>query len=183
MTCNQPNCTRKSHAHGLCFAHYQKLRRHGSPSASYSRVQKRDGENSCGKTRCPAAMKLRGHLHYVSQKSKYIARAATQSGESTRKYKDAWKAKNGAKVRAHTMSRKRGLRQATPSWLTDQHWAAMNSVYEEAKRLSEETGIPHHVDHIVPLRGMTASGLHVPWNLRVLTADANMRRKRVWSDE
>ena len=70
---------------------------------------------------------------------------------------------------------KRHARQlkATPKWLTTQHWVSIQKVYDKAVRLTQETGVPHDVDHIVPLRGATVSGLHVPWNLRAIPARAN----------
>jgi 5-methylcytosine-specific restriction endonuclease McrA len=48
-------------------------------------------------------------------------------------------------------------------------------IYAEARRLSVETGIPHEVDHILPIKGYHLSGLHVPWNLRILTKTENMK--------
>ena len=66
--------------------------------------------------------------------------------------------------------RSKRLIQQTPSW-ADQD--AIAAIYQEARRVTRETGIPHQVDHVIPLRGKTISGLHVHYNLRVVTAEVN----------
>ncbi len=60
-----------------------------------------------------------------------------------------------------------------PAWLTENDNIKILKFYEQAKLLEEQTGIKHHVDHIVPLQGKNVSGLHVPDNLQVLTAEDN----------
>jgi hypothetical protein len=70
---------------------------------------------------------------------------------------------------------------AIPPWLTDEQRDAMQWFYDEARRLTKETGVSHVVDHIEPLRGAHSCGLHVPWNLQVLT-DAQNKRKRFRED-
>lgn len=80
---------------------------------------------------------------------------------------------------AEVMARARAVaerRNATPPWLTKDHKAAIVAVYAEAQRISAETGIAHHVDHVVPLGGKTVCGLHVPWNLQVLPAAENIKK-------
>lgn len=45
--------------------------------------------------------------------------------------------------------------------------------YEDARRLSRETGVKHHVDHIIPL---AKGGPHLPWNLQILTETENLSK-------
>ena len=45
--------------------------------------------------------------------------------------------------------------------------------YAESRRLSKETGVAHHVDHIIPI---TKGGLHCQTNLQVLTAVENIQK-------
>jgi hypothetical protein len=88
----------------------------------------------------------------------------------------AWKLANPGKMNAIGAKRRAAKRQATPPWLTAEHLKQMAAVYVEAKRMEMEDGIKRHVDHIYPIQNPTVCGLHVPWNLQILTARANNRK-------
>jgi len=84
--------------------------------------------------------------------------------------------RNPARIKANKIKYEAKLSRATPAWLRAEHWAAMNETYEEARRLTRETSVQHQVDHIIPINGKTVSGLHVPWNLQVLTQAENVSK-------
>lgn len=89
----------------------------------------------------------------------------------------AWRMANRARVRHNKAKRRAARKNATPTWLTAEHWMAIDAYYREALLRSSVEGITYEVDHIVPLRGKRVCGLHVPWNLQVITATEN-RKKR-----
>lgn len=84
---------------------------------------------------------------------------------ATLRYK-AQKAKNYADYRARKL-------KATPKWLTsDQHsWILWH--YKHARAMTEMYGESYEVDHKLALQGETYCGLHVPWNLQVMTKSEN----------
>lgn len=75
-----------------------------------------------------------------------------------------------ALVAYHTSKRRTAKLTRTPPWAD---MDAIRAVYAEAQQLTASTGVPHHVDHIIPLQGKLVSGLHVHNNLQVLTGTEN----------
>jgi hypothetical protein len=94
-------------------------------------------------------------------------RKRMQSGEIWRSQQDrACSARQSRERRLAKLNR-------IPSWADLQK---IDEIYVECARRTEETGIAHHVDHEIPLRGKLVSGLHVHWNLRILPAGENLRK-------
>jgi len=87
-------------------------------------------------------------------------------------YKDRTPEQKGKWV-AYVVARQKRIKKATPAW-TDMD--AIKQFYVEAQRLTKETGIPHEVDHIIPIKGKYVSGLHVPENLQILTEKENQTK-------
>lgn len=71
------------------------------------------------------------------------------------------------------------LKQAQPVWADRK---AIRDIYLLAQIFTETTGVPHHVDHIVPLRGKNICGLHVETNLQILTASDNLAKSNSFAE-
>jgi hypothetical protein len=92
--------------------------------------------------------------------------------DSMRKHKDRAISQMALR-RAHKL-------KATPSWFDRK---ATLEFYKLSKKLMEESGVKHNVDHIVPLTSNYVCGLHWEGNLQILTAEENLRKKNYfWPD-
>ena len=85
-----------------------------------------------------------------------------------------YKQRNKGKINAQHANRKKFVKRATPFWVDKK---AIENIYQESICISLTTGISHHVDHIIPIQGKNVSGLHVPYNLQILTAKENCSKQ------
>lgn len=134
-----------------------------------------DNERRKGKPKTEAAIAA-GRRYYEKNREAVIARASARPAEEKRRNRAEYKGRNVDIVRADTSVRKRRHREATPKWLTKQERLQMRDLYVQARKMTELTRERYVVDHIVPLRGEEVCGLHVPWNLRVITQDDNLKK-------
>ena len=134
-----------------------------------------DNERRKEKPKTEAA-KAAGRRYYEKNRQAVIARAAARPAEEKRRNRADYKDRNVDVVRADTSVRKRRHREATPKWLTPAERLQMRDLYVQARKMTGLTRERYVVDHIVPLRGEEVCGLHVPWNLRVITQEENLKK-------
>lgn len=84
--------------------------------------------------------------------------------------KARWRANNKERLAFLQSNRRSRQLQAMPSWANAE---AIQQFYTEAARQTEQTGVQYTVDHIIPLNGNNACGLHVETNLQLLTLSEN----------
>lgn len=83
-----------------------------------------------------------------------------------------WRRTHKGEKNALTAARKALLLKRTPAWADHEK---IKAFYRLATAFSD-LYVEHHVDHIVPLKGETVSGLHVENNLQVLVGAENLRK-------
>ena len=111
--------------------------------------------------------------YYERNRKQVIARAQARPAEEKRAYKTAYKKDNPEMYKTLVSLRRKRFRDATPPWLGYHYKQQIRALYAAAIELSKIMREQYVVDHIVPLRGESVCGLHVPWNLRVITQAEN----------
>lgn len=123
-----------------------------------------------------AAGKEAKQKYYKNNKEIVKLKAMTRPNEQRQKYRKTWKLKNPEEVKASTKHRRDKHKQATPKWLTSEQKKQIRQLYVDAMITSRVTSVPYVVDHIIPLRSDEVCGLHVPWNLQIMTREENLKK-------
>ena len=112
----------------------------------------------------------------VEHRAKYLEQWRQANKEHVAQYGKKYRAKNKELCNYLCQRRKIDKMHRTPAWLTEDDKWMMEQAYEIAALRTEMLGVEFHVDHVIPLRGRSVSGLHVPTNLRVVTWLENQRK-------
>lgn len=102
------------------------------------------------------------------RQAEYAKRRARYANDPD--YRARRKTRKPGQAAFYAMRRAALKRRALPSWADG---AAIQAIYAEARRLTVETGVPHHVDHEIPLVHPLVCGLHVEHNLRAIPGSMN----------
>lgn len=89
--------------------------------------------------------------------------------EQNRAVNRASRKRNPGKSRYDSAKRHAAKLRALPMWVDKAHKRVIRTFYDNCPQNYE-------VDHIVPLRGKIANGLHVIWNLQYLPKEENRRK-------
>lgn len=114
-----------------------------------------------------SASQKRNRAAANSRNRKYAASHQEQVNAKTA----AWQKANPDKELIKVRRRQAAKLQRVPGWVDHNAIALIYRVAQIAKVTWPEVEI--HVDHVVPLRGRSVSGLHVHNNLQILTAQQN----------
>ena len=108
------------------------------------------------------------------RKAEYWRKWYEANRDSRAESYSAWAKSNRGTINAIGTRRKKAIRDAAVPWGDK---GKIKWFYDEAARLTAETGVRHEVDHIFPIRGRNSCGLHWEGNLRIVTREENARKK------
>jgi len=136
-------------------------------------IEKKETDFYANRHECKSCLKLRTKIWAKNNPERRleIVKNSRASSRVWKDYSNEWKRKSG-----DVAKRRASIEKRTPAWLTEDDCWMMRQAYELCAMRSDITGIKHHVDHIIPLRGKIVSGLHVPFNLQVVPAAFNLKK-------
>jgi len=148
-------------------------------------------------SRCKVCVSDLGKDYYQKNRDTKLHRQKQHNLEnwaSILAYRAVWRKKNPESAYKHRREnpgyysskeseRRARKAQATPPWVTKEMQVEIQNMYNLRDRLNGLTVSDLEVDHVVPLNGKTVCGLHVPWNLQLLSKKANVSKgNRRWPD-
>ena len=140
----------------------------------YPQNAPRTGYNKgCRCLRCKAANTKEMQQYRSKYRKKYnkmMQKWREKNREKDSFYSRRWAKKNRPKKNAYKGAWRSKTKLLT---LPKEERKKIVKIYEECRNISKLTGIPHHVDHIIPV---SKGGLHISSNLQILTAEENLKK-------
>lgn len=127
----------------------------------------RDHENTKERSKKSASTYRQRHPESMERWNEKVKTQRAQDPDRFKQYDQTKYQRHYAKIVQRVRLREAALKTRTPTWANRE---AIDAIYAEAQRMNMT------VDHIVPLRGKTVSGLHVEHNLQLLTREENARK-------
>lgn len=111
------------------------------------------------------------------KRNAYAAKHRSEHKEKVLAQGAQWRRLNRDKVNAKKSRRIAAKLLATPLWADSE---MIREIYKLASQTSADTGLPYHVDHIVPLKSKWVCGLHCEANLQILPGLENQSKSNCW---
>lgn len=163
-----------------CVREYSNARNAANPER-----MRRISSESYQRTR-EASLKRKA-VYYEANRDKYSKwrkDSFNRDPEGQKERQKQWSLDNIERVRKNWLvneNRRRSRKlQAMPKWAEHEK---IDALYAECLKVSKETGIKHHVDHIYPLKNDRVCGLHCIGNLRIITATENNRKSNKFVED
>ena len=128
------------------------------------------------------ANKLRWQKWYAHNRLNYRSKARLRPKITRTLQTKNWRSNNRDKANALYALRRASKKNATPPWLTKQDKDEILELYTICQMFKLYTGQEYHVDHIVPLRSKNVCGLHIPCNLRIISAFENLSKSNKFDE-
>ena len=180
-----PMCRGKSCTKCLKFLSFDKYRKN---------AESLDNINSS----CIECVKVKTTKYYADNSEKvkkrineYRIKNRETVNAKKRKREKIWRLENPEKASAarrryntkhkdkknfYTASRRANKKKASPKWISDFDITYIKNIYKQSKVLEELCKTKFNVDHIIPINSDLVCGLHVPWNLQILTETENFKK-------
>lgn len=116
------------------------------------------------------------YKEYYKKTREYHRNRLSRFRQENPLYEPLYRSLNRDKISAKDARRRAAKLKQCPAWLSSGMKLEILGLYSKAQLLSTLTGVKHHVDHIIPLQGVSVRGLHVPWNLQIITKTENLKK-------
>lgn len=188
--CTTDGCLRKIYERKLCSACYAKTIRLENPrSVEQKRAASAKSKEYYYKNKDACKLKNKASYHsnveYRRKKNRerwkinrdknleiskqYYVKHRDTIYPRLREYARNYRKANLPRYSYLASKRRAAKLQRTPGWLSEDQLLKISQIYANCAAGS-------NVDHIIPLQGKNVSGLHVPWNLRTISATDNFKK-------